>query len=392
MKSSFGKNLKISIWGGSHEPAIGVDIEGLPIGTEIDMKRLRDFLARRAPGSTPFGTKRKEPDIPEPVSGLKAKDADDAALKGALPKEEVPDGADRNGEAPEIMLVSEDRISLEIRNTDTRSGDYKALRTVPRPGHADYTARLRYGDDLNMAGGGPFSARMTAPLCIAGGIALQMLEKQGITTGAHIYSIGDVSDIPLDPVNIPVGTLNRLTTMDFPVLDEAAGEKMKEVIMGARNQLDSVGGIIEGCVVGLPGGIGGAMYDGLESALAPIFFGIPAVKGVEFGAGFSAAAMRGSEHNDPFYYDGDTVKTVTNNHGGILGGITTGMPLTVRLAFKPTSSISRKQKSVDLEKKENTELVVKGRHDPCVVVRAVPIVEAALALGILDCIMEVNND
>ena len=362
MSSTIGNRVRLSIFGESHGEAIGCVLDGLPAGEALDMEEIRIQMARRAPGRDKTATTRLESDTPVILSGT---------LNG------------RTTGAP---------LAMVIRNENQRSGDYQNLEILPRPGHADYTARLRYGDDLNMAGGGPFSARMTAPLCIAGGIALQMLEKQGITTGAHIYSIGDVSDIPLDPVNIPVGTLNRLTTMDFPVLDEAAGEKMKEVIMEARNQLDSVGGIIEGCVVGLPGGIGGAMYDGLESALAPIFFGIPAVKGVEFGAGFSAAAMRGSEHNDPFYYDGDTVKTVTNNHGGILGGITTGMPLTVRLAFKPTSSISRKQKSVDLEKKENTELVVKGRHDPCVVVRAVPIVEAALALGILDCIMEVNND
>lgn len=415
MKSSFGKNIKVSIWGGSHEPAIGVDIEGLPIGTEIDMDELQKFMDRRAPGNSPFATKRKEPDIPVPTAGLEPVEATTAPAAG---------DATAGGR---IMVVTGDRISLEIRNTDTRSGDYKALRTVPRPGHADYTARLRYGDELNMAGGGPFSARMTAPLCIAGGIALQMLRKQGVEIGAHIYSIANVRDEGFDPVNIcraegcseaetagkwaeskDASLLAKLKQMDFPVIDEAAGEAMKERILEARNSLDSVGGIVEACAVGLKGGIGGAMYDGIESVLAPILFGIPAVKGVEFGAGFGATTLRGSENNDPFYIDTEDspadekntlndcesalcVRTRTNNHGGILGGITSGMPLITRLAFKPTPSISREQDSVDLENMKNAKLVIKGRHDPCVVVRAVPVVEAALALGLLDCIMEVNK-
>ena len=366
MRSSFGKNIKVSIWGGSHEPEIGVDITGLPLGTEIDRKVLQDFLARRAPGNSPFATKRKEPDTAVPVSGLSGDD---------------------------VLTVSKDTVSFKIENTDRRSGDYKALRAVPRPGHADYTARLRYGEDLNMAGGGPFSARMTAPLCIAGGIALQILKSRGIDVAAHIYSIGSVKDAPLDPVNIPSGLADRLRAMQpLAVIDEAQGKRMEAEILAARDALDSVGGVVEGFVTGLPGGIGGAMYDGLESTLASILFGIPAVKGVEFGAGFEAASMLGSENNDPFFYDGPAVKTRTNNHGGILGGITTGMPLIVRLAFKPTPSIARQQDSVDLEKQENTKLEIKGRHDPCVAVRAVPIVEAALAIGILDSMMEVSND
>ena len=366
MKSSFGKNIKVSIWGGSHDPTIGVDIEGLPIGTKIDMNTLQSFMDRRAPGNSPFATRRKEADIPVPISGI----------------------------APimlNIVEVSDKRVSFVIRNTDANSTDYKSLRTVPRPGHADYTARLRYGDTLNMAGGGAFSARMTAPLCIAGGIAMQILEKYGVHIGAHIFSIGDVMDAGFDPVNVSIEALTSLKTSSFPVLDEKTGALMQEKILEAKAANDSIGGIVEVCALGLPGGVGGAMYDGIESALAPIFFGIPAVKGVEFGAGFDATLMKGSENNDPFYYDGDQVKTRSNNHGGILGGITSGMPLIARLAFKPTPSISLEQDSVDLKTKENTKLVIKGRHDPCVVVRAVPIVEAALAIGILDCIMEKNN-
>ena len=416
MQSTFGKNICVSIWGGSHEPAIGVDIEGIPVGTRIDMNQLRAFLKRRAPGNSPFATKRKEPDLPIPVAGIAAwgggtppKQADDprqaddhrqADDPGNLTSSDStqvagdPKQADDPGALAEasVIITTAPLISFEIRNTDTRSGDYKGLRAVPRPGHADYTARLRYGDTLNMAGGGPFSARMTAPLCIAGGIALQMLKEKNIEIGAHLYAIAGIEDTPLDPVSVSAETLAKLRKMEFPVLSETAGEKMAQAILQAKNDLDSVGGIVEVCATGLPGGIGGAMYDGLESYLAPIFFGIPAVKGVEFGAGFHAAELRGSENNDPFYYDNNgQVKTRTNYHGGILGGITTGMPLLARLAFKPTPSISRKQDSVDLEAHKNETLVVKGRHDPCVAVRAVPIAEAALALGILDCIMEVTK-
>lgn len=379
MRSTTGKNISVSIWGGSHEPAIGVDITGLPIGTKINMTELSAFLKRRAPGSSHFATKRKEPDTPVPTRGL--------AAAGSTNNPDNPDNSNSQN-SPEIMITTENTISLEIKNTDTRSADYKALRTIPRPGHADYTARLRYGDSLNMAGGGPFSARMTAPLCIAGGIALQILAKQGISIGAHIFSIGNVNDIPFDPVNIDSRTLAELKSKDMAVISDDARLGMENEITSAMQAADSIGGIVEVCALGLPGGIGGAMYDGLESALAPIFFGIPAVKGVEFGAGFDAARLRGSVNNDPFRYVDGHVVTTTNNHGGILGGITTGMPLIARLAFKPTPSIAMEQDSVDLDRHENTKLIIKGRHDPCVVVRAVPIVEAALALGILDCMME----
>lgn len=233
---------------------------------------------------------------------------------------------------------------------------------------------------------------MTAPLCIAGGIALQILEKQGISIGAHIYSIADAKDTPFDPVSTTPGLFHSLKEKDMAVISHRAKVEMQKRIWLAMEEKDSVGGIVEVCALNLPAGIGGAMYDGLESALAPVFFGIPAVKGLEFGAGFEATQMRGGQNNDAFYYDNGTVKTKTNNHGGILGGISTGMPLIARLAFKPTPSIAREQDSVDIDKKENTKLKIKGRHDPCVVVRAVPIAEAAMALGILDCIMEVNND
>lgn len=220
---------------------------------------------------------------------------------------------------------------------------------------------------------------------------MQILERQGITIGGHIYSIADARDEPFDPTAVNAGLLNDLKTKDMAVISRSAKLEMQKRIWLAMEDRDSVGGVVEVCGLNIPAGIGGAMYDGLESTLAPLFFGIPAVKGVEFGAGFAATLLRGSRNNDAFYYEGDTVKTRTNNHGGILGGITTGMPLIARLAFKPTPSIAKEQASVDLYRKENTTLRVKGRHDPCVVTRAVPIAEAAMALGLLDCIMEVKR-
>lgn len=357
MFSSFGNNIKVTISGGSHEPEIQVKINGLPTGTRFSMTKLQAFLDKRAPGNSPFATSRKEPDQALARSGIQL-----------------------NGDE---AITTAEEISMVIKNTNTRSQDYKNLRDIPRPGHADYTAYIKYGDQLNMAGGGPFSARMTAPLCIAGGIALQLLENRGIQIGAHIYSIGDIKDAPLDPL-APAAPENQ----DFPVLSHEAGEKMKSLILAARKEGDSVGGIVEVFALGCPAGLGGPMYDGVEGVLAPIFFGIPAVKGIEFGAGFSATRMKGSENNDPFRMKDGKVITITNNHGGILGGITSGMPIIARLAFKPTPSIVKEQLSVSLSRKENENLSIRGRHDPCVVLRAVPICQAALAIGLLDMIME----
>jgi len=359
--SSFGQTVKVSVFGGSHEPAIGVTIEGLPKGQKIDMDRLQRFLARRAPGNNAFSTDRKEPDI--------------AIVKAGL------HGGVTFG--PPVTII--------IENKDTNPSDYRTLKNIPRPSHADYTARLKYGDQLNMSGGGPFSGRMTAPLCIAGAIAIQVLESHGIKIGAHIFSIADIKDEPFDAVHISKEQLKRLERDPFPVISENAGLAMQEAILVSRETGDSLGGVVECCAIGVPAGIGGPMYDGVESALSTVFFGIPAVKGVEFGAGFQSTRLKGSENNDAFYFDGEEesriVKTKTNNHGGILGGITSGMPIIARLAFKPTPSISLEQDSVDLETGQNTKLVITGRHDPCVVPRAVPVVEAAMAIGLLDLIL-----
>ena len=357
MESTFGRKFKVTIFGGSHEPEIGVRIEGLPKeAMDFDEERLQQFLDLRAPGNGPFATKRKEPDrfiVTDRASG--------------------PDGMGS--------------LRAVIKNTDQRSGDYKKLADVPRPGHADFPARYRYGSDLNMAGGGPFSGRMTAPLCIAGGIALQALEKKGIRIGAHLLSVGSASDRAFDPLRPEIDEITGLVPGELAVLEEAAREKMASEIMNAKDEGDSIGAVIEVAALGLPVGKGGAMYDGVESILSPIYFGIPAVKAVEFGAGARVASMRGSENNDAYYMEGGEVAARTNNAGGLLGGITTGMPLIARLSFKPTPSISKVQESVNLKEMRAEQLKIEGRHDPCVAVRAVPAVVAATAAGLMDVLI-----
>lgn len=348
MKSTFGNKLKVSIWGGSHEPSIGVDIVGMPADFTIDMQKLLSFMKLRAPGNSPFTTKRKEPDIPIPTDGfIKVND--------------------------ETIMTTGETLSFIIKNTDARGKDYNLFKDTPRPGHADYTARLRYGDNLNMNGGGPFSGRMTAPLCIAGGIALQLLETFGITVKSNIFSIAGIENDPL------------LTGTDV-------SDDISMTIMDARRRGDTVGGIVKCTATGVPAGIGGAMYDGLEGILSKIFFGIPAVKGVEFGAGFGAASMRGSENNDVFFLAGDGIKTESNNAGGILGGISNGMPIVAKVALKPAPSISIPQKTLNLCSGHQEWLRVPGRHDPCIVIRAVPVVSSAMALGLLDSILMMSED
>ena len=365
VSSGFGQNIHVEISGGSHEPCVSAVVTGLPGGFAIDMEKLRAFTALRAPGNSPWATVRKEADEPVITTGLEA------------------DGITTDGSP----------LTITIENTDARSADYKRVKSVPRPGHADFTARMKYDKDGEyngpcMAGGGPFSARMTAPLCAAGGIALQMLEKRGVNIGAHLFSVGDIYDEPFDPSAVTGDELLALSKSSFPVNDTAAGKKMQEHILTLKEQGDSAGGIVEAAVTGLPAGIGGSMYGGVESVLSPILFGIPAVKGIEFGTGFAASSLKGSENNDPFIIKDGKIVTLTNHHGGILGGITSGMPLIVRVAFKPTPSIALPQDSVDMEKMEPVKLSIQGRHDPCVVVRAVPAVNAALALGLLDMLTE----
>lgn len=358
MSSTYGNNIKISIFGQSHSEAIGVVIDGIPAGIKIDFDKVYDFMERRSPGRNIYSTQRKEKDLPNVVSGI---------------VDNITCGAP---------------ICAYINNTDTRSKDYDKLRDIPRPGHADYTAYIKHNGANDIRGGGHFSGRLTAPLCFAGSICIQILEQKGISIGAHILKIKDVYDSYFDPVNIDKDTLSDIKAKEFPVIDDSAAEKMKEEIDAARRDLDSVGGIIECAVTGLPPGIGEPNFDGIENNIAKIMFGIPAVKGIEFGAGFKAADLRGSENNDPFYYDsGGNVKTYTNNHGGILGGISSGMPVIFRVAFKPTPSIAKEQNSVNLTEKTETKLEITGRHDPCIVPRAVPVVEASCAIALLDLIL-----
>lgn len=353
MSSTYGESLKLSVFGQSHGPAVGMTLDGIPAGLPVDAEKLQVFLNRRAPGQNDWSTPRREEDRPEFLAGI---------LDG------ITCGAP---------------ITAIIHNTNTRSGDYANLKSVPRPGHADYTAQMKYGGFQDTAGGGHFSGRLTAPLCIAGGLCKQWLEGMDIEIHAHIASIAAVKDDALDPLCPQTDRIRG----DFPVLDEQAGNNMRQIIAEARMQGDSVGGMIECAVTGLPAGIGEPMFGGAESRIAQIIYGIPAVKGVEFGAGFNLTHMRGSESNDNYTIKDGKIFTLTNNAGGILGGITNGMPVIFRVAIKPTPSISIPQQSVSLSKMEVAELVVKGRHDPCIVPRAVPVVEAAAAIAVYDMIL-----
>ena len=359
MSSITGKRIKTSIFGESHGSAIGVVVDGLPAGERVDIEMLQCFLNRRAPGRMAFNTPRKESDVPEFLSGI---------LNG------ITTGAP---------------LSAVIRNENTRSGDYDQFRNIPRPSHADYGAQIRYDGHNDIRGGGHFSGRLTAPLCIAGGIALQILSRRGITIGAHIASIGPVKDLRFDTVDIGADELIAVSNKSIPVIDDNAGDEMISIIEAARSASDSVGGIIECAVVGYPVGIGTPMFDGLENRLASAIFGIPAVRGIEFGSGFSSAAMRGSEHNDDFTISQSTgvIQTKTNHHGGIIGGISTGMPIILSVAIKPTPSIGIEQNSVDISQTIDTTLKISGRHDPCIVPRAVPCVEAAVGLTLLDILL-----
>ena len=356
MSSTFGAALRLTIFGQSHAPAVGMVLDGFPAGFAPDFDRLQAFLARRAPGQSPYATTRAEADLPEFLSGFS--------------------GGKTCG-AP---------IAAILRNADVQEKDYVNLMDIPRPSHADWTAYEKYGECADRAGGGHFSGRLTAPLCVAGGLCLQWLETQGVRIGAHVQRIGAVCDAPFDPVDPRFPEAAPLT-----VLDRAAGARMADEIAQAKADGDSVGGSIECAVTGLPAGIGEPMFDGMENRLAKILFGIPAVKGVEFGSGFACAAMRGSEHNDAFYRDENgAVRMRTNHAGGILGGLTTAMPLLFRVTVKPTPSIAKAQESVRFSG-GSAELTVRGRHDPCIVPRAVPCVEAAAAIAVLDALLEAKK-
>jgi len=353
MSSTYGENLKLSIFGQSHGPAIGMTLDGIPAGLSVDLEKLQEFLNRRAPGQNDWSTPRKEEDKPEFLGGIL-----DGYTCGAP-------------------------IAAVIYNKNTRSGDYDNLKNCPRPGHADYTAQVKYGGFQDATGGGHFSGRLTAPLCVAGGLCKQWLEEMGIQIGAHILAIGECGDQYFDPMDPEIESVGK----DFPVLDPEAGKAMRDWITQANAAGDSVGGIIECAITGLPAGIGEPMFGGVESKIAQIVYGIPAVKGVEFGIGFDCACVPGSSSNDNFTVVDGKIVTATNNAGGILGGITNGMPVIFTTAIKATPSIRCTQNSVSLRTLETAELNIQGRHDPCIVPRAVPVVEAAAAIAIYDLIL-----
>ena len=354
MSSTYGEMIRLSIFGQSHGAAIGMTLDGVPAGLPVDLDQLQEFLNRRAPGQNDWSTPRKEADRPEFLSGI---------LNG---------------------FTTGAPIAAIIRNTNTRSGDYNNLKSCPRPGHADYTAQVKYRGFQDAAGGGHFSGRLTAPLCIAGGLCRQWLEKEGVRIGAHIVQIGLMEG---EYFRLKNPALDQIRS-DFPTLTSEAAETMQETIAKAKSQGESVGGIIECGIVGLPAGLGEPMFGGMESRIAQIVYGIPAVKSLEFGLGESYAVIPGSESNDDFTVENGEIKTITNNCGGILGGITNGMPLVFSATFKPTPSISRPQQTVNLETGEITTLQIKGRHDPCIVPRAVPVIEAAAAIAIFDAWLE----
>jgi len=355
MSSTYGDNIHLSIFGQSHGPAIGMTLDGVPAGLAVDIPALEQFLNRRAPGKETYTTTRKEQDIPQFLSGIV------------------------NG------YTCGAPITAVIYNQDANRSDYESIMDSPRPGHADFTAQMKYKGYQDIAGGGHFSGRLTAALCIAGGLCKQWLEHKGISIASHITSIAGITDDPvfLDWVD---PQLDKLPS-DFPVVNAAAGEKMRRAIIQAKEAGDSVGGTVECITTGLPAGIGDPMFGGMESRIAKIVYGIPAIKGLEFGSGFSGSALRGSENNDPFQIKDGRLRTQTNNSGGILGGITTGMPLVFQVAVKPTPSISKPQNTVSLKTMTEITLHGKGRHDPCIVPRVAPVIEAAAAIAIFDAML-----
>lgn len=358
MSSEFGKLIKTTIFGQSHSAGIGVVIDGIPAGEPIDIDEILSFMQRRIPVNAVYSTARSESDIPEILSGIV-----DGVTCGAP-------------------------ISAIIRNNDTRSKDYTELKIKPRPSHSDYAAAIKYGEAHDIRGGGHFSGRLTAPLCFAGAICKQILYRKGIIAGAHIASIGDINDDKFDSVHVSPDDISNAQNKKFPVINDKIGEIMLSEIKSAANEGDSIGGTVECCIIGLPTGVGEPMFEGIENKIAQAIFAIPAVKGIEFGSGFDGSKRRGSENNDAYQISNGKIGTVTNNSGGINGGLTNGMPIIFRVAFKPTSSIAKEQQTVDLSTLTNTTVTVKGRHDPCIVPRAVPCVEAAAMIALLDLLYE----
>ncbi len=354
MSNTFGQTLKVTIFGESHGTAIGCVIDGLPAGIAIDWEEIKKEMARRAPGSSAMATPRKEKDAFEILSGF------------------------FNGHTTGTSLA------MEIRNSNQHSSDYDILRDTMRPGHADYTGRVKYKGFQDYRGGGHFSGRITAPLTFAGAIARQVLAAKGIHIGAHAENVAGIKDRRFNPMGESAEAFAALAKQKLPVLDKEAGKKMEEAILSAKAEEDSVGGVVECMITGLPVGLGDPFFDSLESELSHMMFSIPAVKGIEFGDGFALSEMRGSAANDPMTYVDGKVTITENHNGGILGGISNGNPVIFRLAIKPTASIGKEQRTVNVTEEKDTLLTIGGRHDPCIIPRAIPVIETAAALVVLD--------
>ncbi len=358
MSATFGRNLRMTIFGESHGKGIGLVLDGLPPGTPIEEEFIKEEMARRAPGKNQMSTQRQEKDAFIIESGV------------------------FEGKATGTPLC------VLIPNSDQHSKDYSLLKDVMRPGHADYAGKVRYKGFNDYRGGGHFSGRLTAPLVFTGAVARTVLAQKGIVVGAHVARIGKITDDLFNPLGEMTERLMALRKFTLPVLDDGKASLMEAEIMAAREQMDSVGGIVEVMAAGMPPGIGDPFFDSLESRLSHALFSVPAVKGIEFGAGFALAALKGSEANDPMTFDKGNVRTTRNNNGGITGGITNGMPVLFRVAIKPTPSIGQPQQTVNVTEGKDTILEVKGRHDPCIVPRAVPVIEAVTAWVLLDMLLD----
>ena len=358
MGSTYGKNIKISVFGQSHGEAIGVIVDGIKAGNEIDMDMLDKFMSRRIPTDDEFSTKRKEKDKIEFLSGLVG------------------------------VTTCEAPLMAMIRNEDVRSSDYDNIVDIPRPSHADYPAHIKHKGQNDKRGGGHYSARLTAPLCIVGGIAKQFLCRDGVNVYAHIQQIGSAKDDSFMNVNLSQLELEEICSSNFPVLNKEAKEKIKAEIHNASMDGDSVGGIIECMITGVPVGLGDGMFEGVENRISQAIFSIPAVKGIEFGNGFDCASLRGSENNDEYTIEDGKIRTSTNRNGGVIGGMSSGEAIIFRLALKPTPSISKMQNSISISKMTKEKLIIRGRHDACIVPRAVSIVEAVSAFVIYDMMMD----
>lgn len=360
MSSTWGNNIKLSIFGESHGRAIGVNIDGLPPGINLDLEEINLEMKRRAPGKDKISTTRSEKDEFQILSGY---------------------FNDRTTGTP---------LCAMIENTNTKSRDYEKTKDLIRPGHADFTGSKKYLGYNDYRGGGHFSGRLTATICFAGAIAKQILKSRGILIGGHIKSIGHVEDKSFDGIDVNEELLERLKTSKIPTIEKEKGIEMETLILDVKEEKDSIGGIVEILVLNPMAGLGSPFFDSIESKISQIVFSIPGVKGIEFGKGFDISMMKGSQANDEFYIEDRKIKTYTNNNGGILGGISNGMPIIFKAALKATPSIGKAQRTVDMAKKENKEIKIVGRHDPCIVIRALPVLEAATALAILDLLMEMK--